>query len=123
MNQRVAVLYQSLATTVRKTSQGARKPVKQGGYADSGADIAVQLLERGISVIVPGGNQANVSNDLDWVFPDTEEGMDSALQQGANVFWMNCILSTDHVLKVNRDCLFLLLRPGIFFNELKRKLA
>ena len=102
MKQRVAVLYQSLTTAVRRTVQGARKPVKKGGYADSGADIAAQLLQRGVSVITPCGDGADVSNDLDWVFPDTEEGIDSALDLGANVLWMNCVLSEDHVIKVDR---------------------
>ena len=66
-NISVAVLYQAEAPPSKR---GIKKPMKLGGYSDSGADIAFALNERSISVKTPSTNPS-VDNDYDWIFPDT----------------------------------------------------
>jgi D-alanine-D-alanine ligase len=77
----VAVLYQAIPPP---TLDGIRKPPKPGGYSDSSADIAYTLHNHGSSVATPVARPAP-SRDLDWVFPDTCEGITAALQSGANI--------------------------------------
>ncbi|CAI2196353.1 1995_t:CDS:1, partial [Funneliformis geosporum] len=60
---------------------GSRKPMKPGGYSDSGADIGYALKSNNIPVITPIDNSCSISN-MDWVFPDTEEGINEALAKG-----------------------------------------
>ena len=69
--------------------------MKLGGYSDSGADIAYELKKNGIQIITPANNP-NSNIDLDWVFPDTKEGIQAALDRGANTFWLNTVLYKNH---------------------------
>ncbi|MBX7215003.1 MAG: hypothetical protein K1X39_13400 [Thermoflexales bacterium] len=92
--QPVAVLHQAApAPAVR----GARKPMKRGGYRDSGADIAFILRRAGIQVITPEP-RPRADRDTGWTFPDTEEGVREALAAGATVLWANTVLHADHPL-------------------------
>ncbi len=70
--------------------------MKPGGYSDSGADIAYELQKNQIEVITPV-EDPNIHIDKDWVFPDTEAGIQQALSKGANTFWLNTILYKGHV--------------------------
>jgi len=92
---KVAIVYQSAPAP---EVNGALKPMKQGGYADSGADIAYTLQRQGIFVVTPI-DTPNVSVDLDWVFPDTVAGIQSAIDKGANVIWLNTVLYREHPIK------------------------
>lgn len=91
----VAVLYQGINPPI---IDGIRKPMKPGGYSDSGADIAYNLRELGIKIVTPKENP-DARADLDWVFPDTADGINSALARGANVLWANTILFHKHPLE------------------------
>lgn len=95
-NHSVAVIYQFLDPP---EINGIYKPKKMNGYKDSGADIAYALSNSGISVITPVTNP-NPVKDEDWVFPDSEAGIDRAIELGANVIWANTILFDSH--PVNR---------------------
>lgn len=88
MKSKVAVLYQAAPPPVK---DGIRKPMKEGGYADSGADIAYALGD----VITPVANPS-LDNDLDWVFPDDKTGIEQALAKGADTLWLNTVLFTGH---------------------------
>ncbi len=91
---RVAVLYQAeLAPAV----DGIQKPMKPGGYSDSGADIAYCLLRAGAPVVLPVRKPDPVVA-LDWVFPDTMGGIRGALTRGAEVLWANTVLFEGHPL-------------------------
>ena len=93
--KRIAILYQAQLPPAK---DGIQKPMKPGGYSDSGADIAFELLENDIDVIVPVENP-NQNNDTDWVFPDTKIGIEAALQKGANIFWLNTVLYQHHTIE------------------------
>ncbi|KAL4935341.1 hypothetical protein BDV06DRAFT_228920 [Aspergillus oleicola] len=93
----VAVLYQAIEPPV---TNGVKKPRKPGGYQDSGADIAYTLQQKGIKVLKRDAS-APVSTDEGWTFPDTEEGIYSAAQQGATHFWANTILFNSHPLQTS----------------------
>lgn len=93
--RRVAVIYQQVAPPV---IDGARKDPKPGGYSDSGADIAYRLRMSGVDVVTPVADPEPASN-LDWVFPDTEEGLQAAARMGANVIWANTVLFSGHPLE------------------------
>lgn len=98
--QPVAVLYQVLPPPVR---DGLRKPMKLGGYADSGADIAYVLRQRGVPVLTPRA-QPDVNTHLDWVFAEDEEGIAAARAQGARLLWANTVLFQGHpVERAMRD--------------------
>lgn len=43
-----------------------------------------------------------VSRDQDWCFPDTEEGICTALEKGATHFWANTILFNSHPLQSSK---------------------
>ena len=88
----VAFLYQ---VQTPPPKDGIVKPMKPGGYSDSGADIGYALKKHGINVITPVENPA-VEKNLDWVFPDTNEGIQKAISQGANTLWLNTILYDGH---------------------------
>lgn len=90
----VAILYQA---TSPPAMDGAVKPLKPGGYSDSGADIAYALRSAGIPVVMPV-KEPDPLRDLDWVFPDDERGIDEALQSGAKVLWANTVLFSKHPL-------------------------
>ncbi len=89
---KVAILYQS---KLPPEIDGVVKPMKKGGYSDSGADIAIALLKNGIQLITPV-HTPKIKNDYDWVFPDSEEGIKNAVNKGANLFWLNTVLYAKH---------------------------
>lgn len=71
------------------------KPRKDSGYADSGADIAYTLNTSGFGIITP--NQVpSTTYDLDWVFGDDNKQINSALDRGADTFWLNTVLFKEH---------------------------
>ncbi len=72
--------------------------MKPGGYSDSGADIAYELKKNGIRIVTPVNNP-DIKTDLDWVFPDTKEGIQNALCIGANTFWLNTVLYKNHEIE------------------------
>ncbi|MBW8688229.1 ATP-grasp domain-containing protein [Chitinophaga rhizophila] len=88
----VALLYQAQQPPARN---GILKPMKPGGYSDSGADIAYALREKQVPVSTPAIHP-QLTIDLDWVFPDTEAGIRHALAKGAQVLWLNTILYNGH---------------------------
>lgn len=95
MEQTTAILYQAKLPPVK---DGIQKPMKLGGYSDSGADIAFELKKNGISIVTPVSDP-DINNDLDWVFPDTKKGIQSALDKGANTLWLNTVLYKSHEIK------------------------
>ncbi|GAA5872650.1 hypothetical protein JCM8547_003719 [Rhodosporidiobolus lusitaniae] len=91
---KVAVLHQGAAPP---PIGGVVKPMKPGGYQDSGADIAYVLRDAGISVATPSATPEPF-NDAGWTFPDTKEGIRSAVESGATVLWANTTLYATHPL-------------------------
>jgi len=91
----VAVLYQAQPPPVVR---GIRKPMKPGGYTDSGADIAYVLRQVGVPVATPVATPSS-AHDLDWVFPDTAAGIAQAQASGAQVLWLNTILFAGHPIE------------------------
>lgn len=91
----IAVLYQAGAAPA---ADGILKPLKPGGYADSGADIAYALRSLGIPLVTPKPTP-NSRRDLDWVFPDTDQGIAMAMASGATVLWANTVLYPTHPLE------------------------
>jgi D-alanine-D-alanine ligase len=88
----IAIFYQSAAApSVGQT----KKPMKEGGYTDSGADIGFGLWERQLPLITPISSPSAVV-ERDWVFPDNAEGFEQAYQQGARCFWLNTVLYKAH---------------------------
>jgi D-alanine-D-alanine ligase len=92
---KVAVLYQKSQAPAK---DGILKPMKPGGYSDSGADIAFSLQCKDISVVTPV-EQPSVDQDYDWVFPDDVDGIEAALAKGANTFWLNTVLYEGHPIQ------------------------
>jgi D-alanine-D-alanine ligase len=72
------------------------------GYRDSSADIAYCLQQAGENVITPSSSP-DPKVDTDWCFPDTEQGVLSAIKAGANVLWANTTLHSKHSLVTLRD--------------------
>ena len=95
----VAILYQGTNPPV---IDGIRKPMKPGGYSDSGADIGCALAERGVRVITPVPTP-HPASAFDWIFPDTVDGIEQALSLGARVIWANTILFNGHPLQAFFD--------------------
>ncbi|WP_326983806.1 ATP-grasp domain-containing protein [Chryseobacterium sp. MYb264] len=93
--QKVAIIYQSRTPP---PINGIIKPMKPGGYSDSGADIAYSLKKQNIEVITPTINP-QIDHDLDWVFPDTKEGIQLATAKGANIIWLNTVLYKNHPIE------------------------
>ena len=93
--KRVALVYQQVPPP---DFDGARKDPKPGGYSDSGADIAYCLRQAGIDVVTPSADPDPKTN-LDWVFPDTEAGIQDAVDRGATVIWANTVLFSGHPLE------------------------
>lgn len=91
----VAILYQALPPPV---IDGLRKDAKPGGYSDGGADIAVALKARGHAVLTPVAHP-DPARPLDWVFPDTQEGINAAIASGATILWANTVLFAGHPLE------------------------
>ncbi len=92
---KIAILYQARLPPIK---DGIQKPMKPGGYSDSGADIAFELLKNNFDVITPVENP-NQNIDKDWVFPDTKDGIETALQKGAKIFWLNTVLYQHHTIE------------------------
>ena len=93
--ENIAILYQCEPPPQK---EGAQKPMKLGGYSDSGADIGFCLQENGYNLITPA-DHPDPFNDYDWVFPDSTEGIEKALYKGANVFWLNTVLFKNHAIE------------------------
>jgi len=91
----VAILYQATPPPV---IDGLRKDAKPGGYSDGGADIAVALRARGVRIVTPVADP-DPARALDWVFPDTPEGIAAALAAGADTLWANTVLFTGHPIE------------------------
>lgn len=89
---KIAVLYQKNRPPVIK---GIKKPMKEGGYSDSGADICYCLHKNNIDVVTPV-KYPDMLKDFDWVFPDTEEGILHAISLGADTIWLNTVLYENH---------------------------
>lgn len=94
-NLPVAILYQAQMPPV---IDGIVKPMKPGGYSDSGADIAFALQRTGVFVVTPV-DQPEAGHPLDWVFADTQQGIDQATRLGAQVLWLNTILFRTHPIE------------------------
>ncbi|WP_296386638.1 ATP-grasp domain-containing protein [Winogradskyella sp.] len=103
--QTIAILYQDKLPPIK---DGIQKPIKPGGYSDSGADIAYELKKNGINIVTPVSNP-DIKNDFDWVFPDTKKGIQSALDKGANTLWLNTVLYKNHDIEsfFNRNIQFI----------------
>lgn len=91
----VAIIYQTQTPPQRN---GIIKPMKDGGYSDSGADIAYSLQQQNAHIITPVENP-KIENDLDWVFPDTAKGIQLAIGKGATVIWLNTVLYKGHPIE------------------------
>ena len=80
----IAILYQ-----VKEPPQvgNIRKPMKEGGYSDSGSDLAYELNKNGYNLITPVENP-NEKNNIDWIFGDDDEGITKAINMGADVLWL-----------------------------------
>lgn len=95
---KVAVVYQAAPAP---EVNGILKPMKLGGYADSGADIAYALRQQAdviLPVEIPG-----IAQDLDWVFPDTRDGIQKAVNKGAEIIWLNTVLYSQHPIREFMD--------------------
>lgn len=95
MTEKVAIIYQTKTPPERN---GIIKPMKPGGYSDSGADIAYSLQRQNVEVVTPIENP-QIENDLDWVFPDTAEGIETAIERGATIIWLNTVLYKGHPIE------------------------
>ncbi|KAJ5716920.1 glutathione synthetase ATP-binding domain-like protein [Penicillium malachiteum] len=93
----VAVLYQALPPPMYG---GVSKPPKPGGYRDSGSDVAYCLQSAGTTVLTPV-ESPDPANQDHWCFPDTEEGIMTALQRGATHLWANTVLFAEHPLQTS----------------------
>ncbi len=91
----IAILYQETITPI---IDGIQKPMKIGGYSDSGADIAYELHKNGFPVVTPV-KSPKIKNDLDWVFPDSKYGIQSAIEKGATILWLNTVLYKGHAIE------------------------
>ena len=80
----IAILYQ-----VKEPPKvgNIRKPMKEGGYSDSGSDLAYELKKNGYNLITPV-EHPNEKNNIDWVFGDDDEGITKAINMGADVLWL-----------------------------------
>lgn len=95
---KIAVLYQKCAPPA---VNGILKPMKPGGYSDSGADIAYCLVKNGVAVALPT-DKPDVNNDYDWVFPDTKEGIEAAASMGETHFGSTPCFMTGIPLRIFR---------------------
>ncbi|AYO78367.1 D-alanine--D-alanine ligase family protein [Sphingobium yanoikuyae] len=91
----VALLYQALPPPV---IDGLRKDAKPGGYSDGGADIGFALKGLGRTVVtpVPAPDPAQA---MQWVFPDTANGIAAAIAAGADTIWANSVLFEGHPIE------------------------
>ncbi|KAJ6095619.1 hypothetical protein N7486_006365 [Penicillium sp. IBT 16267x] len=93
----VAVFYQAMPPPMYG---GVSKPPKPGGYRDSGADIAYSLKSAGTTILTPVASP-DPADQNEWCFPDTEEGIISAIQKGATHLWANTVLFAEHPLQIS----------------------
>lgn len=93
--KKIAILYQAGPAP---TVEGVTKPMKQGGYSDSGADLAFALSKSEKMVVTPV-NTPRENVDLDWVFPDTENGINAALDLKVEILWLNTVLYAGHPIQ------------------------
>ncbi len=93
--KRIAILYQA---NPAPSQDGVIKPMKKGGYSDSGADLAFALSKTKNTILTPVKLPREIV-DMDWVFPDTEDGINRALQQNAEILWLNTVLYKDHPIQ------------------------
>ena len=103
----VAVLHQAAEPPV---VGGQRKAMKPGGYSDSGADIAYTLQQQGWSVVTPSP-RPDPEVAMDWVFPDTREGLAAAAAGGAQVLWANTVLFEGHPLEARASKAWIVGQP------------
>ena len=89
---KIAVVYQKNPPPV---GDNIVKPMKKGGYSDSGADIGYCLQINGVEVVTPV-EKPSVYEDFDWVFPDTPQGIHQAVERGAQILWLNTVLYEGH---------------------------
>jgi hypothetical protein len=94
---KVAVLYQAVSAPI---INGVTKPLKRGGYRDSGADIAYALRKHKVASIITPSDIPDPKSDQDWCFPDDEKGLLAALSKGANILWANTTLFSKHPLQI-----------------------
>ncbi|WP_260928955.1 biotin carboxylase [Novosphingobium sp. 9] len=92
LTQKIALLYQAIEPPV---IDGQRKEAKPGGYSDSGADIGFALASVGCTLVTPVANP-DVTQVFDWVWPDTQAGIDAALAAGATLLWANTVVFAGH---------------------------
>ncbi|RYY55236.1 MAG: ATP-grasp domain-containing protein [Chitinophagaceae bacterium] len=90
-----AILFQSAPAPA---TDGIMKPMKENGYADSGADVGFALQQAGLKMVCPVA-EPHISIDREWVFPDNAAGISHALNKGANVIWLNTVLYKDHPIE------------------------
>ncbi|KAJ5671658.1 D-alanine--D-alanine ligase [Penicillium longicatenatum] len=93
----VAVFYQALPPPMYG---GVSKPPKPGGYRDSGADVAYSLKCVGTTILTPV-ESPDPADQNQWCFPDTQEGIISAIQKGATHLWANTVLFAEHPLQTS----------------------
>ena len=91
----VAILYQAVPPPL---IDGLRKDPKPGGYSDGGADMAFALTNAGTPIVTPV-SRPDPATALDWVYPDTVEGIAAARSAGAQVLWANTVLFEGHPLQ------------------------
>jgi D-alanine-D-alanine ligase len=91
----IAILYQALPPPL---IDGLRKDPKPGGYADSGADIGFALRQAGFDILTPVA-QPDPGRMFDWVFPDTLDGIQAAVDAGAGILWANTVLFEGHPIE------------------------
>ncbi|MFV3409875.1 ATP-grasp domain-containing protein [Bdellovibrio bacteriovorus] len=105
MVSKIAIFYQA---SEPPAIAGLKKPLKLGGYRDSGADIGFALVSRRYALVTPKLNPEPTRPD-DWVFPDTAKGFEDAFGLGARVFWLNTVLYRGHPVEVwlKRDVEFI----------------
>lgn len=111
MNEKIAILFQADLPPIKN---GIQKPMKSGGYSDSGADIACELYNNNVRVITPIKNP-RLQNNKDWVFPDTKSGIEDALKIGATIFWLNTVLYKNHPIEnyFNEEVQFIGQKPEL----------
>lgn len=97
--KRIAILYQA---AVPPPIHGVIKPLKPGGYRDSGADIGYALTNVDFPLVTPVPCP-DAGDEETWVFPDTACGIDRALQKGAEVLWANTTVYQGHPLEQYMD--------------------
>lgn len=98
-NSPVAVLYQAQKPPI---INGIAKPMKPGGYSDSGADIAFALQQAGVPIVTPV-REPGATQPFDWVFADTPAGISQAVESGAQILWLNTILYRHHPVEQYLD--------------------